>query len=240
MLNFKPSPGFARLQKPLIGLVAVAFLSVPGIYWTERSSLAVWARKTERFVPKKPPRNVYHFEGAKSPATIPVVEATLADADPIIGIEAEGKFRAYQQSVMSAKARHVLNDVIGGKAVTVTFCDLDDCARAFVGGEGSSRPLDIDLAGLDDGGMLLSVDDVVYFQKTAESADLKLGKDAPPFPYASYPVTRTTWGEWKALHPDTDIYEFGALKAAEPKTPGPKSPERGSAAQSPSESNSGA
>jgi hypothetical protein len=25
-------------------------------------------------------------------------------------------------------------------------------------------------------------------------------------PYDALPVTRTTWGEWKRLYPDTDVY----------------------------------
>lgn len=223
MRRFTPSPGFMRLRAPLIGLAVVAALTVPAIYWSERSSLAVWARKTERFVSKEPMRHVFFLEGVKMPETIPAARATLADDEAVIGIEAAGKFRAYHQHAMSAKSRHVLNDVVGGKAVTVTFCDLDDCARAY-GGDEASAPLDIGLAGLDEGGMVLRVDSIAYYQKTAEAADPVVGKAVPPFPYAPFPLTRTTWGEWKALHPDTDLYVHVAPKTDSPKSPAAKPP----------------
>ncbi|MDR3620075.1 MAG: DUF3179 domain-containing (seleno)protein [Paludisphaera borealis] len=213
MRSFTPSPGFARLWVPLVGLALVAALAVPAIYWAERSSLVVWSRKTERFISKEPVRHIFQFEGLGTPATISAAKATLADDEPVIGIEAAGKFRAYHERSMSGKTRHVLNDVLGGKAVTVTYCDIADCARAY-GGVEQSGPLNIALAGLDAGGMLLSVGNVVYYQKTAEIADPVRDKAAPPFPHASFPLTRTTWGEWKSRHPETDVFVHDA-----PKTP---------------------
>ena len=40
--------------------------------------------------------------------------------------------------------------------------------------------------------MLLSIGDVVYFQESGKAADPAPGKAAAPFPYASFPLTRTT------------------------------------------------
>lgn len=205
MPSFRPSPGFRKLIAPLAGLGLLAALAVPAIYWSERSSLDAWSRKAERFVPKKADREVFFSPGVKTPASIPAAEAQIDADDPVIGVESGGRFRAYHQRTMSAKARHVVNDVVGGKAVTVTFCDLNDCARAY-GGDDASAPLPIALAGLADGGMLISVDGVAYFQQTAEVADPVVDKQLPPFPYAPFPVTRTTWGRWKSLHPETDLY----------------------------------
>jgi hypothetical protein len=68
--------------------------------------------------------------------------------------------------------------------------------------------------------MLLSAKDVVYFQKTARNADRDPGKSAIPFPYASFPLTRTTWGKWKSLHPQTDLYVYNPPKADDPKAAG--------------------
>jgi Protein of unknown function (DUF3179) len=216
---FKPSPGFARLRAPLVGVAVVAALAVPAIYWAERSSLAVWSRQTERFIPERPTRDAFRLAGLKSPATTPAARANLVDDEPVIGIEVAGKFRAYHTRSMSVKSRHVLNDVLGGKAVTITYCDLNDCARAY-GGNEASGPLDVALGGLDDGGMLLSVGDVAYYQKTAQVADPVRDKPVPPFPYASYPLTRTTWGEWKSRHPETDVYIYEAPASSASKTPG--------------------
>ncbi len=196
-----------RLVVSLVGVgLTVVLLAVLAIYWTERSSLDDWSRKTEKFLPK--PRAVqknFHSEGVTTPATIPAAEAKLADDEPIIGVEAAGAYRAYRQRSMTATSRHVVNDVVGGKAVTVTYCDLLDCVRAF-GGADSKTPLNITLAGIVDNGMLLGVDDHIYYQSTAEIANPATDKDAPKFPYASLSATRTTWREWKSLHPQTDVY----------------------------------
>ena len=223
MLTFKPSPGFRRLAPLLLGLALLAALSVLAVYWGERSSLAAWSRKTERFVPTTSVRHMFQMAGVETPPTTSAAGATLEDDELVIGIEAAGKFRAYHQLTMCGKSRHVLNDVLGGTAVTVTYCDIADCAGAFGGIEGSG-PLNINLAGLDEGGMILKVDEVAYYQQTGALADPPHDKPAPPFPYASFPLTRTTWGEWKTLHPDTDLYVHDAPKTDSPKAPTTKPP----------------
>lgn len=216
MRLFSPSPGFAKLLAPLAGLALAAALAVPAIYWAERSSLSAWSRKAERFVPKKAGRELYHAPGVTTPPTIAADRAELVDDAPVVGVESGGKFRAYHLGTMRAKARHVVNDVIGVRAVSVSYCDLDDCVRAFAA-DGATAPLAIAVEGLADGGMLIGVDGVAYFQKTGEGADAAAGQAAPRFPYAEFPAERTTWGRWKALHPDTDVY-------FEPP-PGPSAPE---------------
>ena len=53
----------------------------------------------------------------------------LADRDPVIGIEINGDARAYPLGVLM---RHeIANDVVGGKAVTVTYCPLCNSAIVF-------------------------------------------------------------------------------------------------------------
>lgn len=64
------------------------------------------------------------------PKFLPVGEVDiLSDRDPVIGIEINGDARAYPLSVLM---RHeIANDVIGGQAVTVTFCPLCNSAVIF-------------------------------------------------------------------------------------------------------------
>ena len=213
----KASSGLTRLGIPILGFALLAAVSVLAVYWVERTSLAAWSHKTERYVPTTSVRHMFQMAGVETPPTTSALGATLADDEPVIGIEAAGKFRAYHQVAMSGKTRHVLNDVVGGKAVTVTYCDIADCARAYGGADGSS-PLHINLAGLDEGGMILKVDEVAYYQQTGEPADPTTGKAPPPFPYPSFPLTRTTWGEWKTLHPDTDLYVYNPPPADDPQS----------------------
>lgn len=64
------------------------------------------------------------------PTFISIAEAgALGDRDPVIGIEINGDARAYPLGVLM---RHeIANDVIGGKAVTVTYCPLCNSAIVF-------------------------------------------------------------------------------------------------------------
>ena len=95
--------------------------------------------------------------------------------------------------------------MLGGSAVTVTYCDLNECVKAFGGGE-RRVPLDIAQAGLLDGHMLLKVAGVSYDQETGEVVETPQGTPPQPFPYATIPSTRTTWGKWKTQHAETDVY----------------------------------
>ncbi|MDR3638338.1 MAG: DUF3179 domain-containing (seleno)protein [Isosphaeraceae bacterium] len=161
-------------------------------------------------MPKTSMRMQFFSAGLETPTTLPVEFAKLADDEPVIGIEAGGKARAYHVPTMCSTTRHIVNDVLGGVGVSVTYCDLSDCARAFGGGAHTS-PLDVSQAGLLDGRMLIKIGGVTYSQETGEIAETDPGKAAVPFPYAPFPLTRATWGEWKLRHPDTDIYVSAAL-----------------------------
>jgi hypothetical protein len=120
MVAFNSSPGFRKARVILLGVLAVAAIAIPLIYWVERTGLNAWASKTEKFDPPASHRNETFFAGLERPIAVPADQATLADDEPIIGIEVGGKARAYHQRSMSSKSRHVVNDIIGGRAVTVT------------------------------------------------------------------------------------------------------------------------
>ncbi|WP_337176991.1 DUF3179 domain-containing (seleno)protein [Paludisphaera sp.] len=206
MRLFEAAPGLARRVAPWAGLVLIAGLTVPAVFWLERRQLAAWARETEKFKPPGGGREVFLAPGVKSPPTVPAGEARLDDDEPVIGIVAGGRARAYHVRTMSDKTRHVVNDLVGGRAVTVAYCDLSDCISAY-GGDEATSPLDVGVAGLVNGEMLVSVGGVAYFQETGDLADVAHpDRAAPRFPYARFPATRTTWGRWKSLHPDTDLY----------------------------------
>ncbi len=65
-----------------------------------------------------------------NPKFLSIAEAgALADREPVIGIEINGDARAYPLGVLM---RHeIANDVIGGRAVTVTYCPLCNAAIVF-------------------------------------------------------------------------------------------------------------
>lgn len=217
MLPNERPPRTWKAGAALAGFLLVAAAAAPLTYWAEQASLRSWARRNERFTPPAAQRNPFSFPGVETPPARPAGRAALGDDEPVIGVEVGGKARGYHQRSLSGTTRHIINDLLGGKAVTVTYCDLDDCARAFSGGD-RATPLDVAQAGLLDGRMLVRVGDVAYFQSSAQVAEHGPDSPAPPFPYAPLLVTRTTWGDWKARHPDTDVYVHDRAAArSEPK-----------------------
>jgi Protein of unknown function (DUF3179) len=157
--------------------------------------------------PSTPARPVYNqsFDapGIRQPAALPAADVAALSADePIIGISAGGRNRAYLVRALALGARfHIVNDVLGGVPVSVTYCDLNACTRLFTAAD-AGEPLDLSQSGLNSGEMVLKSGGHPYFQDSGAPLDA----DAPPFPYHSYPGDVTTWGSWQREHPDTDIY----------------------------------
>jgi hypothetical protein len=123
---------------------------------------------------------------------------------PVVGVAFAGRHRAYPVAVMSDSISHVMNDQIAGRPLTVAYCDRTNCARAFTTRNGQSA-VDLAVGGwLNEGG----VKDLIV-RHGRSRYELKTGRpidpDAPPFPFETVDVELTTWGSWRAAHPDTDV-----------------------------------
>jgi hypothetical protein len=130
--------------------------------------------------------------GIHRPPVETAESAHLESTTPVIGIELAGHSRAYVTKALRQINHHVVNDYFANSAVTVTYCDLTDCVRAFTKAD-QQRPLDVSLYGLITGKMALNIDGQVVPQ---EAADV---------PLSDMNFVRTTWGEWKNQHPETDV-----------------------------------
>lgn len=118
----------------------------------------------------------------------------LDDNVEVLGLSITGKARAYSIAALSRGPQgHVVNDLIGQVPVTVTFCDLSGCARVFTKAE-SAQALDIGVGGIRGGKMILLIDGGEYAQ------------DAHDVPLEPLQYEKTTWGRWKAAHPESDVY----------------------------------
>ena len=147
------------------------------------------------------------------PPTRTASHARLADGEAVIGIVVVGRARAYRLRALGGQQSHIVNDLVDGVPVSVTYCDLAHCVRGFAG-KRSRKPLDISLKGLKNGRMIISAQGAAFFQDSGQPLDPSA--DTAPFPYAAYATTQTSWKEWKSAHPDTDVYEgFGASPAAQ-------------------------
>ena len=121
------------------------------------------------------------------------VADTVGDEETVLGIEVDGKYRAYLASGMSeATSRHIVHDQLAGKPITMTFCDRNRCSRAFV--RQNVKPDNFMMGGWSGEEMWLLINNRRYLHSSEK------------VPMEEYPIEVTTWGKWKAAHPDTDIY----------------------------------
>ncbi len=149
-------------------------------------------------------------DGVIRPPTVEAAKAGLEDDAEVLGVEVKGAARAYRLATLSDINRHIVNDTVNGVPVSVLYCDLNDCARAYTG-PASPDPLPIRLAGMKFGDLILKVGKVFYKHSTAQALEgTRFPGDPdsslPPLPFSPTAVTRTTWGAWKQHHPGTNVY----------------------------------
>jgi hypothetical protein len=94
------------------------------------------------------------------PAFVPVSEATLSDREPVIGLMIDGDVRAYPLRILIW--HEIVNDVVGGVPVAVTYCPLCNTGIVFDRRVGD-RVLEFGTTGK------LRNSDLVMYDRTTES-----------------------------------------------------------------------
>ncbi|SLN49189.1 DUF3179 domain-containing (seleno)protein [Pseudooctadecabacter jejudonensis] len=144
---------------------------------------------------------------ADDPEVETAQEATWLAEDAIVfGIEVNGEARAYPRQIM--EVREMVNDTLGGRDLGIPYCTLCGAMQAYFTDrvEGADvRPI------LRTSGLLIRSNKVMYDRVTYSVFDTFLGR-AVTGPLAEAGVTldqatviTTTWGDWKAAHPDTTV-----------------------------------
>ena len=183
----------------VVAVVVAGAVAVPYIEaWTRPTGKIVVLAPDEKPVLGSP----MLMPGIDRPDVVAADKAGLADDEPVIGVVSNGKPRAYRVAAFIGVTRHVVNDVVAGRPVTVTYCDKNDCARAFTGDK-AGEPLEVALGGLAGDMLLRGPDGNFFWQPTGRLADPERG-DVQAFDLM--PITRTTWQEWREAHPTTDVY----------------------------------
>ena len=124
------------------------------------------------------------------PGFIAADAVLLPDTVEGLGISTNGVSRAYLVVGMWEMQNHVVHDNLAGQLITVTYCDVNDCAYAYQ--RKDVAPKDFHVGGWDGQDLLMLFQGKHYTHSTV--------------PLPAHPIKRTTWGEWKALHPATKIY----------------------------------
>jgi hypothetical protein len=142
----------------------------------------------------------------ETPPTVAAVDAGVWDGTEVIGVSVADRHRAYVVEALAPLSRHVINDLLNGVPCTVSYCDRSDRVRVFTE-PGAKEPLEVAVGGFDSrstqGGMLLRIGTDHYRQDTGLPWE---STEHAAFPYPALKFYRTTWGEWRKVHPDSDIY----------------------------------
>ena len=195
--------------------IAVA-VAVCALAWLSTSILWAWRASADEL----PRVALVDPTAITSPRTMRAADAWIDDGVEVLGVLAGGRHRAYLVRALRPFQESVVNDQLGGVAVTISFCDRTNLARAFTDSAGTG-PLDLATSGylgrFDVGTMLVQAKGGQYRQDNLEPLD----GGTRPFPFAPFPLERMTWKKWRDAHPDTDIFVGAHLV----RPPSRKSPE---------------
>lgn len=138
--------------------------------------------------------------GIDHPALMPAGSVDLKDKDRIIGLIVEGHARAYPLKKMAGLLEHVVNDHVVDsrgtpKPFTVTYCNQTECVRVLESIENVAvESLGIGTLGLNAGGLMLY------------RGDSRFKQEEPVAALRDIPFELMSWAEWKAKHPNTEVY----------------------------------
>jgi Protein of unknown function (DUF3179) len=141
------------------------------------------------------------------PRTLPAPEARyLEPSDPVFGIELEGDARAYPLRILDW--HEMVNDVVGGVHVSLAYCTL--CGAGVLYETGTPERTYT----FGSSGLLMRSNKLMYDRQThslwnqltgepvlGPLADERVGLEPRP-------IVVTTWGRWRARHPDTTVLDI--------------------------------
>jgi hypothetical protein len=129
----------------------------------------------------------------------PAAAAYLKPADRVIGLRLQGQARAYPIAILNW--HEIVNDEIEGQRFAVTYCPLCGTAVAF------DSTIDGITTDFGVSGLLYNSDVLLYDRDTESLWSQILGKSISGkrvgTQLKSIPVSHTTWGDWRARHPQT-------------------------------------
>ncbi|MBX9657496.1 MAG: DUF3179 domain-containing protein [Nitrospiraceae bacterium] len=135
-----------------------------------------------------------------TPRFVSAAEATfLQDTDRVLGLTQGAEAKAYPIKILNW--HEIVNDVVGGKPVVVTYCPLCGTGIAFdAEGQGNRRTFGVS-------GLLYQSDLLMYDHQT-ESLWSQVGMHAVAGPMTGTTLApifleHTTWSEWRTAHPST-------------------------------------
>lgn len=133
------------------------------------------------------------------PQFIDPAEATsLTPADPVVALDLEGESRAYPVAILSY--HEIVNDVVDGRPIVITFCPLCNSAAAF-SRQVAGRTLTFGVSG-----QLVGANLVMFDRETVSRWQQLTGRaTAGPLQGTELELLAApmvSFGAWRAAHPD--------------------------------------
>jgi hypothetical protein len=143
-------------------------------------------------------------------AIVAAADAKLLDDDLVIGVELRGEARAYPVNLMWEPENEVLNDTLGGKPISATWCPIAHSAAVYDRSL-DGRRLDLGAVGLREGVFIL-------YDRVTHSWWSQIKGTALQGPLAGQTLekhasTLTTWAAWRSVYPWTTVW-------TDPRLPG--------------------
>jgi hypothetical protein len=131
----------------------------------------------------------------------------LRDDDLVLGVVVNGESRAYPHNI--GWWHEIVNDRIGGRPISVTFCPLTGTGLVFDAEDGGGGQFQLGVSGL-----LLNTNLIMYDRRDGQTLYTQIAFKAVSGPRRGetldlLPVVETTWASWKRLYPQTWVIETG-------------------------------
>ncbi|MGE5347255.1 MAG: DUF3179 domain-containing protein [Acidithiobacillales bacterium] len=220
-----PGPGYVSFKASLYAKIHPDFTAIlrTGVPRTIRAEEVVFGGVVPRGIP-----------ALRIPRTVPASEAFwLADDEIVFGAAVAGEARAYPERILDW--HEIVNDVLGGRTVTLAWDPLCDAAILYETTLGEGETWTFASSGLLYRSNKLMLDEQsgnLWSQMTGEPVwgpQAGSGKRLP-----SLPLVATTWKEWRTRHPGSRVlslatgttrdYRPGAAYGAYAESPGPMFP----------------
>ncbi len=133
-------------------------------------------------------------------------ELAVRDEDDVLGVEINGESRAYPVIMLSTRARHVVNDTLGGRPIAATWCGMTQSLVVF------ARDVPGKTLTLFVSGRLIHQNVVISDVETGSEWP-QLSGEAVTGPFQGtrlelVPSVWTNWKTWRTKHPETTVLNF--------------------------------
>ncbi|MES1245266.1 MAG: DUF3179 domain-containing protein [Acidobacteriota bacterium] len=198
--DLKPAPGYAAWKGELFARIDPRYREIfrPDAPARIRLEEIVWGGVPLEGIP-----------ALDRPASVPAGRASwMRDGERVFGVRLRGEARAYPLRIVGW--HEMVNDVVGGEPVTLSYCTLCGSGVLF-----SAPRLTFGTSGLLYRSNKLMVDrqtGTLWSNLTGEPVLGRLALD--PEPLRVLPLTLTTWKDWRARHPETTVLDLDPARAA--------------------------